>query len=124
LSAVTLSWKFWILSLMALRSALTLLGCKTVQCDIYCNLLIHIYPLHVSALRPSSEGQLLSTCKETLYILPLVGPHLQHPILSLQIYVTDMHHMLDLVWVKSLIKSLWYISWDHHDYHFTILTYH
>jgi hypothetical protein len=89
-----------------------------------CNLLIHIYPLHVSALRPSSEGQLSSTCKETLYILPLVGPHLQHLILSLHIYVTDMLHMLELVRVKSLTKSLWCVSWDHHDCHLTILTYH
>jgi hypothetical protein len=40
--------------------------------NFYVYYIFQIPPLHVSALRPSS-GQLMSTWKEMLYILPLVG---------------------------------------------------
>jgi hypothetical protein len=141
----------WRLKIKIIHFGLSLLqlqGWEPSNVTYTCNTLFYICPLHVSALRPSSEGRLTSTWKETLYILPLVEPHLQYLILSLHVnvtgvlwsysaftcecygcalesfWVTNILHMLKLIWIKSLLKSLCCVSWGRHDCHFTFLTYH
>jgi hypothetical protein len=82
------NYSFWSITLLQLQ------GWKPSSVTYTCNILFYICPLHVLALRPLSEGQLMSTWKETLYILPLVGPHLQYLILSLHLYLDKITYKI------------------------------